>query len=267
MIQPAEVLTQSAVSEAPVIYEQPLSERLRTFLRLEYLYQQLLFHMDQSSQWASRGAVGNVLDIVAILTRGDARSDILKELERQLFIFDRYQHMSSVDENRLQSVLRNLQGLRKQLISVGPQYLQALRESEFLSAIKHRSTIPGGTCEFDLPDYSHWLRKPYAQRLADISQWLITIKPLCDSVAELLWLLRESGETLEATATNGVFQHSLGRDTVIGMLRVCLPAGTDLYPEISASHHRFTIHFMQWNDIQARAMQTGNDIQFDLCLC
>jgi cell division protein ZapD len=51
------------------------------------------------------------------------------------------------------------------------------------------------------------------------------------------------------------------------MLRVRLPAGTALYPQISASHHRFTIRFMQWNDIQARAAQTGKEIQFDLCLC
>ena len=42
-----------------------------------------------------------------------------------------------------------------------------LRDSEFLSAIKHRSAIPGGTCDFDLPDYSYWLNRPAELRAAE----------------------------------------------------------------------------------------------------
>jgi cell division protein ZapD len=267
MIQSAEVLTQSPVADTPVVYEQPLTERLRTFLRMEYLYQQLLFHMEQPSEWASRAAISHLLDIVAILTRGDSRSDVLKELERQLYVFDRYQQLPNVDEKRLKGVMRNLQNLRKNLIAVGPQYLLDTRESEFLNAIKHRSAIPGGTCEFDLPDYGHWLRKPYAERLEDIAHWAAPLKPLCDSVAELLWLLRESGATRNQTAVNGVFQHSIGRENVVSMIRVCLPFGTTLYPEISASPHRFTIRFMQWGDVQKRAVQINRDVNFELHLC
>jgi cell division protein ZapD len=267
MIQSAEVLTQTTVADTPVVYEQPLTERLRTFLRMEYLYQQLLFHMEQPSEWASRAAISHLQDIVAILARGDARSDVLKELERQLYIFDRYQQLTNVDEHRLESVLRNLQNLRKDLIAVGPQYLQGTRESEFLNAIKHRSSIPGGTCEFDLPDYGHWLRKPYAERLADIAHWSAPLKPLCASVAELLWLLRESSAASEQTAVNGVFQYTVGRDAMVGMVRVCLPFGTTLYPEISASQHRFTIRFMQWADVKKKAVQIDRDVIFELRLC
>ena len=160
-IPKADLFTQAAPSNAQGLYEQPLSERMRTFLRLEFLYQQFCFNLEQTSEWGSRAAVTSMLDIVAILGRGDVRGDVLKELERQIAVYDRYQNIAGVDEARLKRVLRNLQDLRQRLFAVGPQFLQLIRDSEFLAAIKHRSAIPGGTCEFDLPDFAHWLGHEY----------------------------------------------------------------------------------------------------------
>lgn len=240
---------------------------MRTFLRLEYLYQQFCFHLELQSEWGTRAVVASMLDIVAILGRGDVRGDVLKELERQISVFDRYQNVPGIDEARLKRVLRNLQDLRHRLFGVGPQFLQPFRDSEFLAAIKHRSAIPGGTCEFDLPDYSHWLRHPYEARVADIERWMRNLRPLCDSIAELLWLLRESGQSSDQVASNGVYQHGLVGEAVAGILRVSLPAGADLYPEISGSHHRFTIRFMQWPDAHQRPAQTSRDVRFRLTIC
>ncbi len=263
----AEVATAPSAASSPVLYEQPLVERMRTFLRIESLYQQFLFHIGEPSPWGTRAVVASMLDILTILSRGDVRNDVLKDLDRQLLVFDRYQNLPAVDESRLKSVLRNLRQLRDEVIAVGSQYLQPLRENEFLSAIKHRSAIPGGACEFDLPEYSHWLRRPYADRIADIERWMTTIKPLCDSIAELLWLVRESTPPMEQVAVNGVYNHVLSKESTAGLLRVSLPPGTALYPEISGSHHRFTMRFMQWSDAESRPVQTTRDVRFLLTVC
>jgi cell division protein ZapD len=267
MMPSAEVLTSPSASLLPVLYEQPLSERMRTFLRLEALYQQFLFHVGETSPWGTRAVVASMLDIITILNRGDVRNDVLKELDRQLYVFDRYQNVATVDAVRLKTVLVNLRQLRDELVAVGSQYLQPLRESEFLSAIKHRSAIPGGACEFDLPEYSHWLRRPYADRVADIERWMSTVKPLCNSMAELLWLVRESAPPTQQVAVNGVYHHVLSKESSAGMLRVGLPPGTVLYPEISGSHHRFTMRFMQWSDSQTRPVQITRDVRFQLTVC
>lgn len=267
MTPSAEVLTTSSAAVAPVLYEQPLAERMRTFLRLESLYQQFLFHVNEPSPWGTRAVVASMLDIVTILNRGDVRNDVMKELDRQLGVFDRYQNTPAVDAGRLKSVLRNLKQLREELVSAGSQYLQPLRENEFLSAIKHRSAIPGGACEFDVPEYSHWLRRPYPDRMADIERWMATVKPLCNSVAELLWLIRESTAPTQQIAVNGVYHHVLSKESGAGLLRVSLPPGSALYPEISGSHHRFTMRFMQWSDTQTRPVQVTRDIRFQLTIC
>jgi cell division protein ZapD len=262
-----ERLTDAATATAVEVYEQPLSERMRTYLRLEFLYRQLRFHVDRPAPWDSRAALTAMLDIIAILTRGDVRSDVLKELERQTYVYDRLQDTPQVDESRLTGLLRNLNTHRQQLIALGPQYLSAVRENEFLNAVKHRSAIPGGTCEFDLPDYTHWLRQPYERRCADINQWLASLRPLCDGVAELLWLMRESGDSTSLVATNGVYQHAMQRDASKHLLRISLPTVNGVYPEISASHHRFTLRFMNWPDVSERAVQVTGDIPFDLKIC
>src|SRR5258707_13161795 len=67
-----------------LVFEQPLNERMRTFLRVDFLYNQALYHNEIASQWGSRAAMGSLIDILAITTRGGVRSDVLKELERPL---------------------------------------------------------------------------------------------------------------------------------------------------------------------------------------
>jgi len=101
--------------EGTLIFEQPLNERMRTFLRLDFLYSQALYHNEMGSQWGSRSAVASLIDILAITTRGDVRSDVLKELERQLTTLTDYQSKPGVDVERLQTLMTNLVRLRTDL--------------------------------------------------------------------------------------------------------------------------------------------------------
>lgn len=252
---------------APAVYEQPLNERMRTFLRLDFLYQQALYHEEREDSWSTRAAVSSFLEILAITARGDIRSEVLKELERQMTIMHEYQARPGVDGSRLKAVLANLSQLRTELNSAGALFMQRLRDSEFLNAIKHRSAIPGGTCEFDLPDYRHWLDEPFELRIAAFNDWMATIRPLCDAVTELLWLTREAARPRSETAVAGVFQVTFDRDSPCQLLRITLPARTPLYPEISGSHHRCSIRFMNFNDVNNRPTQTSTDVKFLLTTC
>jgi cell division protein ZapD len=249
------------------VYEQPLNERMRTFLRLDFLYQQALYHEEREDQWSTRAAMSSLLEILAITARGDIRSEVLKDLERQMAIMQDYTTRQGVDTSRLKAVLSNLTRLRTELNSVGALFMQRLRDSEFLNAIKHRSTIPGGTCEFDLPDYRHWLDQPFAARSKAFGEWMATIRPLCDAVTELLWLTREAGRARPEVAVGGNFQITFERENPCQLLRLALPTGTQLFPEISGSHHRCSIRFLTWNDLNSRPVQTTEDVKFQLTVC
>ena len=248
-------------------YEQPLSERMRTFMRLEFLYQQLLYNCEQEADWATRTAITTLLDIVTVLGRGDVRSDVHKELDRQVEILQQYQSEPEVDKKRLDSLLGNLLGIRRDIGEAGSQFLQPLKDNEFLSAIKHRTSIPGGTCEFDLPVYSHWLRQPWERRQKDLNAWVGFVRPICDAIVELLWLTRHSAQPKAKLAVNGMYQYNAPKGGSYRILRVSLSDGGALYPEISGSQHRFTIRFLEWSSVDRRPVQTGRDVSFKLSIC
>ena len=252
---------------APLVFEQPLSERMRTYLRLDFLYNQALAHNQGASPWSSRAAMTSLLDILAINTRSDTRADVLKELERQLAVMNEYAKRTGVDASRLRGIVANLTRLRNDLLGTGNNYLQALKESEFLAAIRHRSAIPGGTCEFDLPDFSYWLHRPDEERALAFSNWLALFRPLCDAIAELLWLTRQSGAQRREIARGGVYHIAFDRDMPVQLVRVTLPAGSDLYPEISGSHYRVSLRFVSWHGLGQRPTQYQEDLPFGLACC
>jgi cell division protein ZapD len=266
MAKPAgEIAAHLATGEAH--YEQPLSERMRTFLRLEFLYQQMLYNSEKDADWATRATISSLLEILAILSRGDVRSEVLKELDHQLDILERFQSQPGVDNSRLDSLVHNIVASRDEIGRIGTGFLLPIKDCEFLNAIKHRSAIPGGTCEFDLPEYNHWLRQPIKRRQQDLAQWVGIIRPICDAVSESLWLIRESARPADQMALNGMYQHNMQKDGNCRLLRVSLAGDSPLFPEISGSQHRFTIRFLDWSTIDSRAVQTGHDVPFKLSIC
>lgn len=249
------------------VFEQPLTERLRIFLRLDFLYSQAVHHNQSGSAMGTRAAVASLLDIIAVTQRGDVRADVLKELERNLGVLKEYQNRPGIDLTKLRGVVSNLVRLRDDLANLSSNWLQPLRESEFLAAIKHRSAIPGGTCEFDLPDYSFWLSEPDESRMATFANWLGMVRPLCDAIAELLWLLRQNGRTRSEMAHGGVFNVNFDRETPLQLLRIKLPVGSGLYPEVSGTHYRCSMRFMEWHNVDQRPKQTETDVPFTLICC
>jgi len=254
-------------SDRTLVFEQPLNERMRTFLRLDFLYSQALYHNETASQWGTRAAVSSLIDILAIITRSDVRSDALKELERQLTLLAEYQSKPGVDANRLKTLIANLTRLRSELLNTGIANLQPLKDSDFLNAVKHRSSIPGGTCDFDLPDYLYWLSQPDEARVRAFNQWLTVLRPLCDAVSELIWLTRQNGRTRQETAQGGNFTITFERENPLQLLRIALPASMGLYPEVSGSHHRCNVRFLSWKGLADRATQAEGDVKFLLTCC
>ena len=265
MIDPAEAVLPEPSADA-IEFEQPLNERMRTFLRLELLYKQAAFHAGDSTDFGARAAVGSLLEILTIVGRGDVRADVLKELDRHSELLGQYRQARGVDAARLHGLMDTLDDMRADLNSGGKQFLAELRENEFLNKIRQRG-MAGGTCSFDLPHYGYWLHRPERERAAQLATWLSQLKPLCDAVTRVLWLTRESTEPVECVATGGLYQHSLGKSEQVSLIRVLLPSKADMFPEISAGPHRFTVRFAQWRGATESARQVAEDVHFALALC
>jgi len=249
------------------IYEQPLSERIRTFLRLEHLFAKAEHALTSIDPWSSRATLEAVIDIMAVVSRADLKKEIIKELERHAATLHGLSRNPNVDPARLKDVLDTVKAQLADLRSDENSWGQELRDDELLSAVRQRSTITAGTCNFDLPALHYWLQSSADQRVNDLRRWLRSFTLLNSSVSLCLKLVRESAIATHELAQSGFFQRTLETSTPCQMIRVCLVNEARCFPEISAGKHRFTVRFMRLGATQERPTQTDTDVEFDLHCC
>ena len=249
------------------VYEQPLNEKVRAFLRLETLFQQYAFHLKHGSDWNNRVAIDSILEILAYTTRSDIKLEVLKELERQHSRLERLSKRPQIDQSQLTSVLKNIQKRVGELQAISGQVGQDTKNVELLTAIAQKSSVPGSICDFDLPALKHWLTLPKEQRQKHIEKWFQPFGHLDRAVQLILDVLRHSAEDTEEIAENGFFQKSLDTNQAIQLLRISVPDNVLCYPEISAGKHRFSVRFMKNEDPAMRPEQCQDDVSFKLKMC
>ncbi len=249
------------------VYEQPLNEKIRAFLRLEKLFQEYAFHLKHGSDWNNRVAINSILEILAYTTRSDIKLEVLKELERQHTRLERLTQRPQIDQSQLSSVLKNIQKRIGELQAQSGQPGQATKNIELLSTIAQKSSVPGSICDFDLPALKHWLTQPKDTRQKNIEKWFQPFGNLDRAVQLILDVLRHSAEGTSEIAQNGFFQKSLDTNQAILLLRISIPKESVCYPEISAGKHRFSVRFMRNDDPALRPEQCKEDVNFKLKMC
>lgn len=266
MNSPAEASMNTPVSRWQA-YELPLNERVRTFMRLEHLFARIHRHAEGEDPWDSRAALTGLLEMLAILGRGDVRSDVLREMERQAQTLARLRSRHGIDTGRLDKILESLETLRARLDASGAQIGRSLKDNEFLAALRQRIAIPGGTCGFDLPSLQHWLSLPARDRHAQLERWLTELDALDRSLRLVLMLVRESSTPTLELAESGMFHRSLESGVAYQLIRVLVDDQHDVFPEISGGKHRFTVRFLEQPDVSERPRQAQQDIRFQLACC
>lgn len=62
----------------PVLFEHPLNEKMRTWLRIEFLLQQLAVHPAITSHADALHFFRNIGDLLDVFERGEVRTDLIK---------------------------------------------------------------------------------------------------------------------------------------------------------------------------------------------
>jgi len=250
-----------------IIYEQPLNERIRTFLRLEFLFARVDLALTQDEELNNRDAIDGLLNILSVFERSDLKSEIIKELERLVSTLSALENTPGVDKQALDELLTELDLMLDVLHVKKSSIGQSLRDNDFLYAIRQRSSIAGGTCDFDLPAYHYWLQHtPDDDRKQQIVTWLEQFSSARAAIDMTLRLIRSSTGFTEQSASAGFYQQTLDSSHPHQLIRVKVAKNAAYYPEISGGKHRFTVRFMNF-DINQRAQQITEDVSFLLSSC
>jgi len=248
-----------------IVYEHPLSERVRTLLRLEDLFERIDYFIGKGDGEEHHVALLLIFEILEVASRADLKSDLLQELERQKQVLEALRENPDISEEALDNVLWQIDQCSSRLFQASGKVGQELRENEWLMSIKQRTAIPGGVCEFDLPSYHYWLQQGAEVRRHDLQQWLAPFLPTRDAIGIVLRLLRESGKTTAQVAQQGVYQQMMaGR--MAQMLRIRLADDYACVPEISANKYALNIRFTTQEGMQ-RPKASEADVEFELTFC
>jgi cell division protein ZapD len=250
---PARAFSASAFrSDAVILYEYPFNEGIRTMLRLEHLFDRLGQLIAREAAVDHHYALATLFEIMDVGSRADLKSDLLKELERHRAQLNGYRGNPSISEAALDAIVSKIESAFSNLNELPGKAGAALNGNEWLMSIRSRISIPGGTCEFDLPAYYAWQQTPAARRRAAALQGLLT-------------LLRESGIPHKVVTTGGQYQQSLPPGRLYNLMRVRLETD-EFVPEISGHRLMVMVRLMR-QEPDGRLRPATSDTSFELALC
>jgi cell division protein ZapD len=258
-------LTEFSDGLAVITYEYPLSERIRTLLRLEDLFDKVAYFSGAEGAPEHHVALVTLFEILDVAGRADLKFDLVQELERQRQILLSFRSNPEVSEDALSGALYEIEQASAALLALQGKTGQYLRENDWLMSIKNRAAIPGGVCEFDLPGYHFWLNRDAAFRQRDLAAWLAPMLPIRDGIGIVLRLLRASGRPEPRMAEKGAYQLMLAGRTA-QLVRLRMNRDDAVIPEISANKYALNIRFTL-PDAELRPKQSDADVAFELTFC
>jgi len=247
-------------------YEYPLNERVRTLLRLEDLFDRMAWNTQGEHPLNHHAALVTLFEIADVAARGDLKTDLLQELERQRSTLSALRSNPDVEQTKLDGVLQDIDSAHAGIHRMAGRMGQHLKEDEWLTAVRQRAAIPGGLCEFDLPAYHRWLHESADARRENLQKWLSPMLPVRSGLNIVLRLMRESCRPGMQQAINGVYQQMLEASArPAQMIRIGVDEEFCCVPEISANKYMLNIRFVRSQPGEPKVC--ADSMSFELTFC
>ena len=253
----------NTINSSSIVYEQPLNERMRTFLRYEQLTSRFKFYAQQQDSNYTHTAMMTLIEITGLVSRGDIKQELLKEIKRQIDHLESLSNKPNLNTSILEKILSNLKSIFDKLHTTHGQLGSHLKNNDFIGSLRQRAAIPGGTCDFDLPEYHYWLAKPASVRTEALMEWISPFDIVLEGIKETLHLIRESTPSELKSAQKGFYDQNLDHSQPNQLIRIRLDRQINLFPECSAGKHRFSIRFLEQNNPNNSPKQTQSNIEFE----
>jgi cell division protein ZapD len=239
-------------------YEHPLTERMRLFLRFEFLWKQIKYHSELDQEYSHRAVISFLVELLELLERGDIKTEVHKELDLKLTILNHVLTNPAADKKTTSGLINKVNIQKNNINEIDTSFMSALKNSELLTNIRHRNAVPGGLLSFDLPELHNWLRFPIEMKERRLSHWLKKLEIIASSISFILWLNREWIDLRSASAEEGVYNYQMDHQTSVNMIRIGIPSSDYYFPEISAGRHRFIIRFCKTDEEDKPVQLTGS---------
>lgn len=250
-----------------ILYEHPLNERIRNYLKLEQLFAQAYSCVNNdvtlnNIQHSYQVFFNALFAIIDTLDRGDIRGDLIKDLEKLQQNLVVWSQAPNIDVTILEDNLRETVALASGL-KTSTQIWSQLKNHKLLASLKQRFAIQGGSSSFDLPQLQFWLHQSNEHISADMKHWLSLLDDINGSLALVLKFIRQRAEFNTLETESGFYQDN-GEGLLL--LRIKVAKNAQYYPTVSGNKFRYSIRFMLPCDKDGRRY-SNQATKFQLARC
>jgi cell division protein ZapD len=255
-----------AANNSLVKYEHPLNEKIRIFLRIEYIWQQLenCLQLDNSANCIL--SLQNLLQLLEINERQDIKSDAMKYTDKLIVKFHKIKNQSNVDSEKVDEIIDDLAATLAKIKSSVGKLSSGLSSNEWLSMMRQKLIVPGALSPSDLPFLHYWQNFPLNQKKQQLLTWQKSLQPLVEVVNKILFFTRKTSNIYEVTSINGNYQKIIDKQFEPQLITVEIPSQVNTYPEISGNRSRIVIRFLQ-TDLINKSVLFDNKFDFKLGVC
>lgn len=223
-----------------IIFEHPLNEKIRSWLRIENSLIQLNSFNTIDSLPSAMSFFRAISEFIEVLDRGEIRAELLKEIDKRQKKLQQWLSFPNVDKAIVSHIIDELTETGSAL-SQAPRIGQHLKQDKIISLVKQRLSIPGGCCSFDVPAIYLWLNLPQSVRDEKLQFWLEGLHPLQNALNSLLTLIRQSDTFKPALSHRGFYQDSAEEGELV---RIKLSSVHQVYPQVSGHKTRYAVRFL-----------------------
>ena len=243
------------------IYEEPVQEKVRKFIKIEFLFNKLFYFKHKENKHDNYIALLALCELYEILSRSDIKSELIREIENQNHYFKKIKEIPEANSEKLSSILEKQKVLLQLIHGIESNYLEYLENDILFKTIAKNSINP-----LQPTSVEFWLSRDIVLRENQINLWTEPLLFIKKSVDFILEVIRKSGRFEDKLAEKGFFIEKLDPKKNILLIRITLTSDLYYYPQISVGKQRLNIMFMSKDD-KNNLISHKEDVAFILTTC
>jgi cell division protein ZapD len=253
------------ITEQQLVFEHPMNESMRVFLRIESLLHEFYQQLKNKS---AINALTSLLKTINVLDRPDLKTKVNQRFNQHASSLSQLKPFDQVDPVKLTQILNNIDALKNTFNTENHFSISQLKRVEFLNHLRLQLSYPGGIAINASYSLQVWLHQPIEKQFSDLNQWASNLTPIRDCIHFILRLTRASTQKQQCLAHQGSFLKNLNPNLPLGLIQVIIDNQYQSYPKFVADKHRLHIHFIKacFNQKEHKKTNT-NDIHFHLHCC
>ena len=249
-----------------IIYEQPVTENIRNFLKCEYLFEKFNSAIQKQDIWSVKSSVSTLIEASDLIFRINLKVELLKELEKNILFLNYLYNDNSIAISEYDNFITKTKNCIEALNNINDIPSKSIMGNDFLMQIKSKLHIPAGENFFDMPSYLNFLSSNRSFIIDNINLWYLPFEPLFVSSKLILDIKRKNSKFITMNSTGSYFERKFDRNSKFDLARIKLKKNINIFPDISISSQNINIIFKAAYGPNRLSKAISKNIDFELSL-